>query len=306
MPTPSPGQLRASIQQRLKNQSASSGQPLQQLRRKYVMTRFLTRVFDADPDGWVLKGGTGMMVRLPQARYSKDVDLMSTDFTDIGDAIDKLREILRHEVDAFTYTISRKEDLTDDKGTRISVQVRLGATVFDTFPIDLVTHRGLIGPVEIHPIPQVIDFGDPAEPVRVRVYPIADQIADKLCAMYEYHLRTGQPPPGDTSTRYRDLVDLLLISQNLPVPLRQAVEALENQRQLRNGMELPPELRPPGPDWHDNWSAQAKDSPVHDSLHELNAALTAAASCYNSILAGIPTTSRTATWDPIGQQWTDH
>lgn len=81
MPTPSPGQLRASIQQRLKNQSAISGQPLQQLRRKYVMTRFLTRVFDADPDGWVLKGGTGMMVRLPQARYSKDVDLMSTEFT---------------------------------------------------------------------------------------------------------------------------------------------------------------------------------------------------------------------------------
>ncbi|MEU2005187.1 nucleotidyl transferase AbiEii/AbiGii toxin family protein [Rhodococcus sp. NPDC019627] len=67
-------------------------------------------MFDADPDGWVLKGGTGMMVRLPRARYSKDVDLMSTEFTHIGDAIDKLREILRHEVDAFAYTISRKEN----------------------------------------------------------------------------------------------------------------------------------------------------------------------------------------------------
>ncbi|MHA4855089.1 nucleotidyl transferase AbiEii/AbiGii toxin family protein [Rhodococcus sp. MSC1_016] len=306
MPTPSPGQLRASIQQRLKNQSAISGQPLQQLRRKYVMTRFLTRVFDADPDGWVLKGGTGMMVRLPQARYSKDVDLMSTEFTHIEDAIDKLREILRHEVDAFAYTISRKENLSDDKGARISVQVRLGTTAFDTFPIDIVTHRGLIGPIEIHPIPQVIDLGDTAQSVRVRVYPIADQIADKLCAMYEYHLRTGQPPPGDTSSRYRDLVDLLLISENLPVPLGQAVDALENQRLLRNAMELPSELRAPGPDWHDNWSAQAKDSPLPDSLHELDTALTAAAACYNSILAGIPSTSRAATWDHMGQQWVDH
>lgn len=305
MPSQSPAHLRAAIQQRLKNRSTSSGQPLQQLRRKYVMTRFLTRVFDADPDGWVLKGGTGMMVRLPQARYSKDVDLMSTDFTDIGAAIDKLREILRHEVDAFTYTISRKEDLTDDKGTRISVQVRLGATVFDTFPIDLVTHRGLIGPVEIHPIPQVIDLGDTAELVRVRVYPIADQIADKLCAMYEYHLRNGQPPPGDTSTRYRDLVDLLLISQNLPIPLGQAVDALENQRVVRNDMKLPSEIRAPGPDWHENWSAQAKEGPLHDSLHELNAALTAAATCYNSILAGVPATSRVATWDHMSQRWAE-
>ncbi|BAH47253.1 nucleotidyl transferase AbiEii/AbiGii toxin family protein [Rhodococcus opacus] len=303
--TQSPHQFRASIQQRLKNRSASSGQPLQQLRRTYVMTRFLARVFDADPDGWVLKGGTGMMVRLPKARYSKDVDLMSTAFTDIADAIDKLREILRHEVDPFTYTIARKEDIADDKGARISVQVRLGTTVFDNFPIDLVTHRGLVGPVEIHPIPHVIDLGDTVEPVRVRVYPIADQIADKLCAIYEYHLRNGQPPPGDTSTRYRDLVDLLLISQSLPIPLGQAVEALENQRRVRNHMELPPELRTPGPDWHDNWPAQAKGSPLPDSLHELNAALTAAAGCYNSILAGIPTTSREATWDHLRQQWAE-
>lgn len=210
------------------------------------MTRFLTRVFDADPDGWVLKGGTGMMVRLPQARYSKDVDLMAVAFTDIDGAIDKLREILRHEVDAFAYTISRKEDLAGDKGARISVQARLGTAEFDTFPIDLITHRGLIGPVELHPIPQVIDLGENTESVQVRVYPIADQIADKLCAMYEYHYRPDQPPPGENSNRYRDLVDLLLISQHLPIPLGQTVAALEHQRRVRHDMTLPAELRAPG------------------------------------------------------------
>ncbi|KXX62428.1 hypothetical protein AZG88_29450 [Rhodococcus sp. LB1] len=46
------------------------------VRRRFVIARFLTRVFDADPDGWILKGGIGMMVRLPQARYSKDIDLL--------------------------------------------------------------------------------------------------------------------------------------------------------------------------------------------------------------------------------------
>lgn len=164
-----PGQLRISIQQRLKNRAGSSGRPVGELRRQYVMTRFLARVFTADPDGWILKGGTGMMVRLPVARYSRDIDLMSTDFTNAADAISKLEEVLRHDVDAFDYTIARKKHLADGKGTQLSVQARLGTVVFETFSIDLVTHHGLIGPVEIYPIPQIIDERDPADLVQVRV-----------------------------------------------------------------------------------------------------------------------------------------
>jgi hypothetical protein len=40
----------------------------------------------------------------------------------------------------------------------------------------------------------------------VRLYPLADHVADKVCAMYEWH-------NGNASGRYRDLADLLLISQ---------------------------------------------------------------------------------------------
>lgn len=300
-----PGQLRISIQDRLKNRAASSGRPVGELRRQYVMTRFLARVFTADPDGWILKGGTGMMVRLPAARYSRDVDLMSTDFTNADDAIDKLGEVLRHDVDAFDYTITKKKDLADGKGTQLSVQARLGTAVFETFSIDLVTHRGLVGPVEIYPIPQIIDERAAPDPVQVRVYPIADQIADKLCAMYERHQRVGQPPPGDTSTRYRDLADLLLISGNVPITLKQTVDALEHQRSVRNDMSLPRSLEVPGPDWPRNWPPMARGTPLNASLHDLDFALKAAAACYDSILGALPNTNRPAQWDPVEQQWKD-
>lgn len=123
--------------------------------------------------------------------------------------------------------------------------------------------------------------------------------------MFEFHLRYGEPPPGDASNRYRDLVDLLLISQSLPIDLETTVAALENQRIVRGDIPLPTELRAPGPDWYENWSANAADSPLHDTLYDLDAALAFAAGCYNQILSELPAASKAATWDPVTQQWTD-
>ncbi|MFB9779503.1 nucleotidyl transferase AbiEii/AbiGii toxin family protein [Rhodococcus baikonurensis] len=270
------------------------------------MTRFLTRVFTADPDGWVLKGGTGMMIRLPEARYSRDVDLMSTAETPIEDVVDILQEILRaNPIDIFSYTISRREQLTDEKGMKLTVTVSIGAAEYQTFKIDLVSHRGLIGEIETHDIPQIIDLDDGVEPGAVRVYPLADQIADKLCAMFEFHLRYGKPPPGDTSSRYRDLIDLLLLCQNLPIDLGNAIAAVEYQRVYRGGIRLPDGLHAPGPDWYENWTEYAADSPLDDTLHDLDTALTVASGCYNRILSELPVASKAATWDPAAQKWID-
>ena len=39
------------------------------------MQRFLARVFHQDITQWVLKGGIGLLIRLPSARFSRDLDL---------------------------------------------------------------------------------------------------------------------------------------------------------------------------------------------------------------------------------------
>lgn len=45
-----------------------------------VSDRFLSRVFaNAEDNGWLLKGGTRLLARVPNSRATKDVDLVTTD-----------------------------------------------------------------------------------------------------------------------------------------------------------------------------------------------------------------------------------
>ena len=52
--------------------------------------RFLTRIFaEKEHSEWLLKGGTGMLARVPNTRTTKDLDLVITD-RDLDDAQDAL------------------------------------------------------------------------------------------------------------------------------------------------------------------------------------------------------------------------
>lgn len=55
------------LKDRVKTQTAARGRTFAQIEREFLLQRFLARVF-CDPDaGWVLKGGTAMLVRTPAA-----------------------------------------------------------------------------------------------------------------------------------------------------------------------------------------------------------------------------------------------
>jgi hypothetical protein len=46
-----------------------------QLLRQFSYGRLLARLFMLEPERWVLKGATGLLARVPEARHSLDVDL---------------------------------------------------------------------------------------------------------------------------------------------------------------------------------------------------------------------------------------
>jgi len=291
-----PGAVAASLTARIKTYANETGQQYERVQRRFVMGRFLARVFTADPDGWLLKGGTGMMVRLPQARYSKDIDIMSTSACSDEEAYASLRNAVRqHHIDPFAFELGPPHPISDGKGTRVTVVARLGARQIDSFRIDLVSWQGVVGAVEEHSLPQAPRTDDFPDQPTIRLYPIAD----KLCALYELRATTGSATP---STRYRDLVDLLLISSHLQIDLAEAVAATERQRQRRNQMTLPAELASPAPAWERSWAAAAADSPLPQGLHDYTEALAAAARCY-LILQSLPDACAAATWNPSGQRW---
>ncbi|MEU1984183.1 nucleotidyl transferase AbiEii/AbiGii toxin family protein [Nocardia sp. NPDC019395] len=264
------------------------------VRRRFVMARFLARVFDADPEGWILKGGVGMMVRLPEARYSKDIDLLVA--PDISEPVETLRHVGReHQIDHFLFEVGPPNQLSNGKGVIVPVKAMLGGKVFDSFSIDLVAgRRDLVGVVERRPIPRLVDTDDFPQEASAQLYPLADQI----CAMYERH-----GAAGTESGRYRDLVDLLLISDFLAIDLRSAVAALECERELRGIPSLPAALDSPGSTWPINWPDTARKSPLTAERYDLDSALESAGRCYNRILSALPVTHDQVTWSHERGAW---
>jgi predicted nucleotidyltransferase component of viral defense system len=67
--------FRRSVADRVRAQAPARGRTANQLRREFVLQRFLARIFTEPDAPWILKGGTAMLARLPDARHSRDVDL---------------------------------------------------------------------------------------------------------------------------------------------------------------------------------------------------------------------------------------
>lgn len=67
--------FRRALEARLKTIAVREQTDLQRLRRQLAFDRFLCRLFLADPNSWLLKGGYAMELRISQARSTKDIDL---------------------------------------------------------------------------------------------------------------------------------------------------------------------------------------------------------------------------------------
>lgn len=72
-------------------------------------------------------------------------------------------------------------------------------------------------------------------------YPVENQLADKVCAMFEMH-------GNRVSTRYRDLYDIGLIALDLDVDREALRNALRRQEEIRR-ITLPSQMKFPSSDW---------------------------------------------------------
>lgn len=111
--------------------------------------------------------------------------------------------------DCFRFALSPARRIAQGRATlRVPIIAYLGATEFARFHVDLVTGLAMTGePDEVAPL---VPFEIPGiDPVRYRAYPLADHVADKVCAFLEVHPRAAGT--AQASTRYRDLADLALL-----------------------------------------------------------------------------------------------
>jgi hypothetical protein len=294
-----PGALRQAIADRLRHVARDRlGAQLSDLQRQFAHDRLLARVFSAEPEAWVLKGATALLARLyGSARHTLDIDLHRP-----GAGLDRAEAALRAAAstdvgDYFRFTLEPGRRIAEGRATlRVPVTAYLGATSFARFHVDLVSGVRMTGePDDVSPL---VPVGLPGiVSVQYRAYPIADHIADKVCALVELHPRAGRP--AQVSTKYRDLVDLAVIAHTQPVDAAALRVALASESQ-RRGLGLPVTFNAPdAPGWRTGYARVAKDVPAL-AERDLEAALVTVRRFLDPILGG----TATGSWRPDRQDWT--
>jgi predicted nucleotidyltransferase component of viral defense system len=302
--TQTPQGFARSLKDRAANASKAAGIPANELVERYYHGRLLARVFHLDHDGWVLKGGQALLARWPQARYSTDVDLLRTeDRAGIEDAVKALVAIAAAELDdhlRFDHYDTSQETTADRPTRKVRFKVMFGLKQLAMVSVDVVaSDQRPLGELVVEQLaaPFTIDSHPWPE---IRMWPLEDHVADKIAAMYERH-RAARIP----STRYKDLVDLVLIAlkSSLPGPLTHAALHAEVARRRRAGthLALPAAFEVPDRSWNSGYRAQAKTA--HDLPAEyltLEGASPLADRFVSPLLREAPPTGR---WSPENLTW---
>jgi hypothetical protein len=188
-PYPSAAGVEAAIKDAARKAAAADPSlPVNERIRLEYFNRFLSRVFSED-DGseWLLKGGTGMLARVPSTRTTLDIDLFHNGFT-LDQALADLQRLAELDLgDHFRFVYRRHETSIGGEeqpytdGYRVAFDVYIGAKRKFVLNVDLAIGAGLTAsvtrmePVNALNLPRLVHS-------EYRLYPVVDQIADKVCA----------------------------------------------------------------------------------------------------------------------------
>lgn len=265
--------------------------------RQGYFDRFLCRVFSEGMSSeWLLKGGTGMLARVPNTRSTKDVDLYRADLT-LDAALGELRRLAEVDLgDHFRFEYTGHTDAVAGEGQpyaegyRVHFDIYLGVTGKGRLNVDLVVSAGVTGEVQVVepanrlPLRNVVSYD-------YRLYPIVDQVADKVCAtMTEY--MTG------ASSRERDLVDLVILALTQDVEagaLAKAIRAEAGRRRLQPFAALAIPSR-----WGAVYTRTIRSTPYGKNYDTVEAAAELMRRFLDPVLDGTVTS---ATWSHASLRW---
>ncbi|MEU2612256.1 nucleotidyl transferase AbiEii/AbiGii toxin family protein [Micromonospora sp. NPDC007271] len=273
---------------------------LDELQRQFAYDRALARLFRSDDaDRWVLKGAGALLARLTTARHSKDVDVFfnATD-ADVNDAVDALRAALRIDLgDHFAFDVTRVAPLQEEaRGARVHVNARLGPTSFAGFHIDVVVGTVMTGTPDVVAPLTPLNIEGLVRP-NYRVFPIADHLADKLCATIGTYARDGQPA---RSTRVKDLVDIAIIAITHAISADTLRTAVVSNAAMRK-IELPERfVVPDAVGWAARYPRVAAEAP--GTVPDYDTAISLASQIFDPVLDA----TAIGVWDPSARTWIPH
>jgi hypothetical protein len=300
----SPSAFRAAITARAKVAARTSSRSPKDFIDHFALSRLLARVFRADTHRWVLKGDQAMLVRYPDARHSKDIDLLYRDATPkaaYDEALAALRAAASTDLgDYMTFEyVGCTEPADNNAGINVTFKAMLGTTQLAHVSVDVVVDHQPVGHVVTAALTPVLSVTGLNDWPDIQLYPIVDHVADKICAMIERH-----GPHGHGSTRFRDLVDLVLIILREEIDGMQLHTVLRTEidRRRRKGtsIELPEHFAVPDAE---SWtSGYAKQAANVDNLGEFTT-LESAEKLGAAFVDPLLSERAPGTWSPTALAW---
>lgn len=244
-----------------------------------------------------------MLARVPRTRATKDVDLASS-AADLDGAENALRQCVDVEMgDHLTFRLSaRRPTGLGDNQPGVATR-RLVFTYFDAetgrrigdVPVDLVVGPAPVGRPEVVEPANRLVLGRPVETRPYRLYPVVDQVADKVCATMATNY-----PGGKSSSRVKDLVDLVVIARTQQMDLKELRLAIDTKRVLSR-LEPFERFRIPA-DWAPEYMRLAKSTASVEGMTDTGEAEAFVAQLVDPALDS--PRGPTAAWIP-GTGWTD-
>jgi predicted nucleotidyltransferase component of viral defense system len=284
--------FRQALEQRLRTAAAGDDSRLVNARRRVLFYRLMARMEATAGDRWILKGGLALELRLPErSRATKDIDL---DWQAPADELfDAVIDVARHDAgDFFAFTVERAGTPPERLGQshRFRVVASLAERPFDSFQLDVGLRRRSVLEVEWLETPNVLAFAD-VEPPTVAAVALEVQVAEKLHAYTRIY-------DGDrSSTRVKDLVDLVLVADLLPLDADRLREAVKSTFRMRDTHPIPKLLPTPPDDW---WPAFRELARAVGAPADIPAAHAGAAALLAPVLSGVVRQGR---WSPNDQEW---
>ena len=236
--------------------------------------RLLSRVFsEGERSEWLLKGGSSMLARIPESRATKDLDLVSTshDLDDAQEALEDLASIDLGDHVQFVLVDAKNTgggaNQPEAEARRLVFEMQDADTgrKIDQVPVDLVVEQPPVGTVEVVEPAHRLHLPRHVSSTEYRLFPITDQIADKVCATLQGY---GE---GRPSTREKDLVDLVVISNYERFELTELQDALEAER-LHRRMEPMTSFEVPT-SWGPQFKKLASRTPACHGIVDVDEAL---------------------------------
>ena len=260
--------------------------------------RLLCRVFSAEGQRFVLKGGLSVLARTVDARATRDIDLLAREM-DLDAAVEELKRLASIDLRDFVVFRFDKAELIkagDEcrSGTKVWFVPELGGKPLTPVSIDLVVDEvDSLAPQALAPADRLDIEGLPV--CNYWVYRVESALADKLLAMLENH--DGRP-----SSRVKDLVDVVVYARTCEVDGETLAEQVAKEAAVRK-VSLPATFSIPDM-WFESYEAiyekMARQARADGIAPDLASAQQIARTLYAPALG---TASDSAKWSPGDLRW---